>query len=114
MENKEQLYVNNVKAKVDELAKLCYQYNLPCFLAIAVGDKKPKTKAEKESSKTAKLDLKVTTYLPEMLYVETEDTVFSDFINVMNGFTTVPPNDRSNFAIDADALALPPDLEIEE
>lgn len=103
MESKDNIYRLQVKRKMDDLSKLCYQNNMPCFFVVAVGDKP-----------NGKLDLRIASYLPETMYAETEDTVFADLINVTNGFSTIPPTDRANFALDMDDLMLPPDLEDSE
>ena len=110
MESKEQVYKNQVKKKIDELAKICYQNNMPCCFVVAVGDK-ALAKGE-ERNEHDKLELKITSYIPETMNVDTTDTVFSDIINVTNGFTTQPPTDRSVFALEAGDLELSPDLEI--
>lgn len=107
MDSKENVYKTYVKKKMEELAQICYSNNLPCFFVVAVGDQ-PKSK---DNTKQDKLDLRSITYVPETLHCKTSDTVFSDFINVMNGFSTVPPADKSQFELDADDLSLPPDLD---
>lgn len=107
MDNKENVYNTQIKKKLEEIAKICYLNSMPCFFAVAVGDKEKK---RKEENVEGKLELKVTTYLPQMLHMETPDTIFSDFVDVINGFTTVPPTDRSNFELNMDDLSLPPDL----
>ncbi len=113
MESKDTIYKQQIKRKMEDLAKLCYQNNMPCFFVVAVGDK-PESKKDKDKNPSAdkKLDLRISSYLPETMYADTNDTVFADLINVTNGFTTVPPTDRSAFALDADDLALPPDIDM--
>lgn len=110
MESKEQVYKTQIKKKMEELAQICYRNNMPCFFVVAVGDRQ-KTKKNDFEDVHDKLELRSVTYVPETLYCETKDTVFSDFVNVMNGFTTVPPGDKSQFSLDADDLILPPDID---
>ncbi len=115
MESKEEIYKTQIKKKIDELAKICYQNNVPCFFVVAIGDKQEDGgKKKRLNINDSKLDLKVMSYLPETMNADTKDPVFSDLVNVVNGFTTVPPADRSVFALDADDLALPPDLGYED
>ena len=110
MESKEQIYKTQIKKKMEELSQICYKHNIPCFFVVAIGDRE-KTKKNDTEDIEGKLELRSVTYVPETLYCETKDTVFSDFVNVMNGFTTVPPTDKSTFELDADDLSLPPDIE---
>ncbi len=113
MESKENVYKNIIQKPAEELAKKCYQNGIPCMFVMAVGEHQNLNKENRRGEKDGRLELKILSYLPETLAIETKDTVFSDMINVVNGFTTVPPNDNSNFALDMDDLALPPDLEQE-
>ena len=142
MESKDAIYRQQIKKKVEDLAKLCYQNNMPCFFVVAVGDvseeqgKKAAKNPNRNKKQTKymfsdagvtshspaddghlmvkKLDTRVVSYLPESMYADTEDSAFSDLINVVNGFTTVPPNDKSNFALDMDELQLPPGVDDED
>ena len=86
---------------MQDLAALCYQYQIPCFMAFALGD----DPQHKDKLKIETLqDLKVVTYLPETLGIETKDRRFADLVNIINGFDAVPPHDRANFALEMDDL----------
>lgn len=94
MESKEEIFKKEIQPLVKQLALACCQNGLPCFLLVADG----------EDKKTGKFDLKVQTYLPETLSIPTDDTIFADLVNVLNGFTTVPPTDKSNFSLDMNEI----------
>lgn len=92
MDNKQAIFDEKIRKSVEDLTSLCYQYGIPCFMAFGVADDK---------HNKGRLQLQVSTHLPETLKCEPNDRTFSDFVNIARlGFTTVPNNDASNWSMD--------------
>lgn len=94
MENKEKIYDEQIKAKVDELKELLNKNKIPCFIAIGVGT----TNEKKFITKTVCL-------LPELYDINDGDGMFADFVNVERGFTTVPFEETDDQLITYTSLA---------
>lgn len=77
--NKKKTYMNEIYDKVNELKLLCNEEKIPMFFACAVEstDKKTVYETEYVGSKSNGIELK--------------DDKICDFINVVNGFETIPP-----------------------
>ena len=70
-----------IKDKAEEIRKLCFQYDIPCFMAFGT-----------KQSEDGEFKIECASVLPEVMgYNETTDRRFLNFINVQNGFVTVPP-----------------------
>lgn len=77
--NKRKVYEQEIFNKVNELKLLCNQEKIPMFFACAVEstDKKTVYETEYVGSKSNDIELK--------------DDKICGFINVVNGFETIPP-----------------------
>lgn len=77
--NKKKVYENEIFDKINELKLLCNKEKIPMFFACAIEstDKKTTYVTEYVGSKSNGIELK-------------EDKI-TGFINVVNGFETVPP-----------------------
>lgn len=75
------IYTNEIESKVAELLQLCNKYRLPMFLTIAVKNDEEGTEYVKEmfAAKSNSINLK--------------DDYLRHLVNVMNGFSTIPPAD---------------------
>ncbi|ADL36228.1 hypothetical protein bpr_II291 (plasmid) [Butyrivibrio proteoclasticus B316] len=97
MNDKSKVFKDKIQKQVQEIAQECIHQGIPFFMAFATGD---------DSEKKGRLKLETLPYiaatagLPETLNIETDDRRFADFVNVLNGFETVPPHDKSNFEVD--------------
>ena len=78
--NKKTVYENVIYDKINELKILCNQEKIPMFFACAIANTDKKTTYETEfiSATSNNINLK--------------DDKITDFINVVNGFSTVPPH----------------------
>ena len=92
-------YNSLLQPKVDEIKKICNVAKTPCFLAFGVEDK------------SGKIEIRGTCLLPELFDMDTEDRRFTDFVNVQNGFTTVPPGMHALDDMDMSDLAMTDDDE---
>lgn len=77
--NKRKVYENEIFNKITELKLLCNAEKIPMFFAVAIEstDKKTVYETEYVGAKSNEIELK--------------DDKITDFINVVNGFETVPP-----------------------
>ena len=77
--NKTDIYENEIEKKIYELLRLCNKEQLPVFVSVAVKNDEEGTlyKNEMFASATNNIFLK--------------DDFFPNFVNVTNGFRTIPP-----------------------
>jgi hypothetical protein len=98
--DKAMIYKTEIEPEVSKIRKLCNQNEIPCFMAFGT-----------DKQKNGKYDMKAISLLPEMFNDKTEDSRFSDFVNVQNGFLTIPASEGSfpldNFDIDDDIMDIP-------
>lgn len=107
--NTELRYQQMLRDKVEEIRRICVQEQIPCFMAF--GLRYADQELEQYSMKTFVENqdvnsdfLKTTAIIPEVLPMNFTDRRFSDFINVLNDFHTVPPSEY--------AKTTPEDIEI--
>ena len=88
--NKVSIYQEQIYDKVNELKLLCNEARIPMFFACAVANTDKKTTYETEfiSAESNNIHLK--------------DDKITDFINVVNGFTTSPPHEAFEIDMDMD------------
>lgn len=79
--NKKNTYEQEIYNKVNELKLLCNQEKIPMFFACAISSTEKKTVYETEYISAASNDIIL------------KDDKIADFINVVNGFDTVPPKE---------------------
>ena len=73
-------YDKEIKEKVDELVKLCNRNNIVVFMSFCLANDPEKGTSEYTHE-----------YLsPGQKNIELEEDHFADYINVLNGFRTVP------------------------
>lgn len=96
--NTELRYAQILSEKVEEIRKICVQEQIPCFMAFGLRyadqpEEKYNIKTVVENQKKDSDYLKTTVIIPEVLPMCFTDRRFSDFINVLNDFRTVPPSE---------------------
>ena len=88
--------------KVEEIRKICVREQIPCFMAFGVRAKgqteeeyqmKTSTYLNENMENGDKCNIRTVAILPEVLPVAFEDRRFSDLVNVINHFRTVPASD---------------------
>ena len=107
--NTELRYQQILAERVEEIRRICVQEQIPCFMAF--GFRYADQDLEQYNMKTFVENqeinsdfLKTTAVIPEVLPMNFTDRRFSDFINVLNDFHTVPPSEY--------AKTTPEDIEI--
>ena len=80
--DKKDIYEKMLKEKIDELKKLCNQERMPMFIAVCTESTKKETHYE--------ADL-VGSYSNDIIL---KDDLIPKFINVFNGFDTVPHDEE--------------------
>lgn len=96
--NTELKYKQLLADEVEDIRRICVQEQIPCFMAFGLREENQKEERYKMKTVIENKDkpsdkLKVTTIIPEVLPVSFTDRRFSDFINVLNDFHTVPPSE---------------------
>lgn len=81
MENKEVIFREEIKEKVDEVIDLCRKKKFPIFLAVAIKDQGDTTVYEKRA------------VTPTQLEMTLNRDDFVKYLNVANGFKTVAPKE---------------------
>lgn len=77
--NKEKVIQNEIEPYLNKIIKICNEEKIPIFFTLAASNSDAETKYETK------------TLSPDVLGVELKENNFPEFINVMNGFNTVPP-----------------------
>lgn len=78
--NKEEVYEKELMEKIQEILRICNKEQLPIFISVAVKNDENKTKYVNEMFPSATNDIFL------------KDDYFPNFVNVINGFRTVPPS----------------------
>lgn len=89
MENKEKIFKESIAPVMDKMLAVCNDNGIPFFMAFGV----------KEDS-DGKLDLRSQGLIPEEFHYKVNDRRFSDFVNVVNGFKTVPEEVKKTMDMD--------------
>ena len=82
---------------IREVLKLCDSYQIPVFIAIGISQEDGKIDIQAESNCAP---LTAHAILPEMIQLQTRDTRFAEFVNVVNGFKTLMPSKPGDFNVD--------------
>ena len=77
--NKEKVVKSEIVPLMEALLKVCNEQQVPIFISVA-------SKNSEEGTSYELISLS-----PDVLGVSLADNKFSKFVNVMNGFETVPP-----------------------
>ncbi|MCD8083342.1 MAG: hypothetical protein LUE86_07555 [Clostridiales bacterium] len=96
MDNLEAKYNYSVAEKIDEIRKQCNALKIPCFMAFGVSQ-----------DEEGNYKLRGNVLLPELFGYDSKDSRFADFVNVQNGFRTIPPEAEYTDIIDSDEFMLP-------
>lgn len=109
--NTELRYQQILADKVEEIRRICVQEQIPCFMVFGLryADQELEQynmKTFVENQEVNSDFLKTTAIIPEILPMNFTDRRFSDFINVLNDFHTVPPSEY--------AKTTPEDIEMYE
>ena len=107
--NTELRYQQILAERVEEIRRICVQEQIPCFMAFGLryADQDLEQYNMKTFVENQEINsdfLKTTAVIPEVLPMNFTDRRFSDFINVLNDFHTVPPSEY--------AKTTPEDIEI--
>lgn len=104
-------YETLLKEKVEEIRKLCVKEQIPCFLAFGLrsAEQTEGPYQIQEEGNLEELQMNVTAIIPEVLPVALQDRRFSDFINVLNHFHTVPPSEYAKTTAEDLMIDLPPE-----
>lgn len=78
--DKTDVYENQVIAKVQELLRLCNKEQMPIFISVAVKNNEKGTEYRNDMFSSATNDIFL------------KDDYFPNFVNVTNGFRTIPPS----------------------
>ena len=78
--DKEEIYEKELMEKIQEILRICNKEQLPIFISVAVKNDENKTKYVNEMFPSATNDIFL------------KDDYFPNFVNVINGFRTVPPS----------------------
>ena len=78
--DKTDVFNSTINEKVQELIQLCNAEQMPIFVSIAVANNASGTEYRNDMFASATNDIFL------------KDDKFPDFVNVMNGFRTVPPS----------------------
>lgn len=78
--DKKDIFNSTINSKIQELIQLCNAEQLPIFISVAVANNSEETEYCNDMFASATNDIFL------------KDDKFPDFVNVMNGFRTVPPS----------------------
>jgi hypothetical protein len=77
--DKTEIFNSTINNKIQELIQLCNAEQLPIFVSVAVANNAEKTEYVNDMFASATNDIFL------------KNDKFPDFVNVMNGFRTIPP-----------------------
>lgn len=101
-----EFYSNVFEPKVQEFIGLCNSKRIPCFMAFGIkkNDDGSIDIATATNVKSETQPMSAFAILPEIIDIQTSDTRFAGFVNVVNGFST-SLNPKDEFSVDE--LSLP-------
>lgn len=92
MGNKVKVYEKLIEPMVKKIRTICNENQIPYFVTFAVDEENEKYKFASDCM------------TPETLHLETKDRTFSNLVNVMNGFKTVPNSIKTDSEMDENEL----------
>lgn len=79
--DKNEIYDELLLPTVNEIRRICNENHIPCFLAFGT--------EMKDGRFVQGEGMRCTALLPQVLGIDTDDSFFAEFVNVMNGAKTV-------------------------
>ena len=80
LNNNEKFFKNRIQEHVNHIKFLCNDAGIPFFMIFATS----------QDEDTGKMNFTTEQILPEMLGLKPDEPTFTDMINVLNGFRTMP------------------------
>lgn len=93
MENKVRVYEKSIDPLVKKIRTICNENQIPYFVTFAVDEEDEKFKFVSDCM------------TPETLHLTETDKTFSNLVNVLNGFKTVPRSMKIDAELDDNELS---------
>lgn len=89
MDNRVKVYEKSIEPMIKKIRTICNENKIPYFVTFAVNE-----------TEDGKYQFASDCMTPETLHLEMSDRTFSNLVNVLNGFKTVPNSIKTDSEMD--------------